>query len=63
MATLIANLSFGIEISKTAVFSSALFMSLMGIQFITMGLMAEIVIRTYHESQDKPIYVIKEVLD
>ena len=63
VATLIANLSFGIKVSNTAAFSSALFMSLMGIQFITMGLMAEIVIRTYHESQDKPIYVIKEVLE
>jgi hypothetical protein len=25
-----------------------------------MGLLAEIQIRTYHESQSKPIYVIKE---
>jgi len=31
-----------------------------GIQFVTMGLLAEIQIRTYHESQRKPIYVIKE---
>ena len=30
------------------------------LQFISMGLLAEIQIRTYHESQDKPIYVIKE---
>ncbi len=29
-------------------------------QFISMGLLAEIQIRTYHESQDKPIYVLKE---
>ena len=32
-----------------------------GIQLVTMGLLAEIMSRTYHESQDKPIYVIKEV--
>ncbi len=32
-----------------------------GIQFISMGLLAEIQIRTYHESQGKPIYVIKEM--
>ena len=31
-----------------------------GIQFVTMGLLAEIQIRTYHESQKKSIYVIKE---
>jgi glycosyltransferase involved in cell wall biosynthesis len=34
-----------------------------GIQFLTMGLLAEIQIRTYHESQDKPIYVIKEIIE
>jgi hypothetical protein len=32
-------------------------------QFITMGLLGEMLARTYHESQDKPIYTIKEVLD
>ena len=30
-----------------------------GIQLVTMGLLAEIMARTYHESQDKPIYVIQ----
>jgi glycosyltransferase involved in cell wall biosynthesis len=32
-------------------------------QFISMGLLAEVQIRTYHESQSKPIYVIKEEVD
>jgi len=30
------------------------------LQFITLGLMAELQTRTYHESQNKPIYVIRE---
>lgn len=30
------------------------------IQFVSMGLLAEIQIRTYHESQNKPIYVVLE---
>jgi hypothetical protein len=34
-----------------------------GIQFIFMGLLAELLVRTYHESQDRPTYVIKEVLE
>jgi len=29
-------------------------------QFISMGLLAEVQIRTYHESQNRPIYVIRE---
>jgi len=32
------------------------------IQFILMGLIAEMLVRTYHESQNRPTYVIREVL-
>ena len=32
-----------------------------GVQLITLGLLAEMQARTYHESQDKPIYVIREI--
>ncbi len=31
-----------------------------GLQFVSMGLLAEIMTRTYHESQNKPIYVVRE---
>jgi len=34
-----------------------------GLQFLTIGLLAELQIRTYHESQDKPTYRVREVLD
>ena len=33
------------------------------VQFILMGLLAELLVRTYHESQGRPTYVIKEVLE
>ncbi|MHC4455890.1 MAG: glycosyltransferase family 2 protein [Planctomycetota bacterium] len=32
------------------------------IQFILMGLLAELLVRTYHESQNRPTYVIKEMI-
>ncbi len=32
-----------------------------GMQLLTLGLLAEMQARTYHESQDKPTYVIREV--
>ena len=32
-----------------------------GIQLLTFGLLAEVMARTYYESQDKPTYVIREV--
>lgn len=34
-----------------------------GIQFVCIGILAEIQTRTYHESSNKPIYTIREVLD
>ena len=34
-----------------------------GLQFVSMGLLAELQMRTYHESQEKPIYVIREIRD
>jgi len=33
------------------------------VQFILMGLLAELLVRTYHESRNRPTYTIKEVLD
>jgi glycosyltransferase involved in cell wall biosynthesis len=39
--------------------SIALFVS--GIQFVSMGLLGEISARTYYESQNKPIYALREV--
>jgi hypothetical protein len=35
-------------------------MFIIGIQFIVLGLLGEINIRTYYESQGKPIYIIRE---
>ncbi len=40
----------------------AILLTLVGVQFITMGLLGELVVRTYHGTQHKPIYVIREVL-
>ena len=34
-----------------------------GLQFLTLGLLAELQARTYHESQGKPIYAVREILD
>ncbi len=36
-------------------------MVFIGVQLVTFGLLAEVMARTYYESQDKPTYVIREV--
>jgi hypothetical protein len=38
-------------------------LTVLGVQFLMMGLLGEIIIRTYHEAQGKPIYVVRRVLD
>ena len=34
-----------------------------GVQFFVLVLLAEMLARTYHESQDKPVYVIREIVE
>ena len=34
-----------------------------GVQLVTLGLLGEMQARTYHESQGKPTYYIRELLD
>jgi glycosyltransferase involved in cell wall biosynthesis len=51
----------------TAGWLALLFLSILlvvtGGQLVTLGLLAELQARTYHESQNKPIYVIREILE
>jgi glycosyltransferase involved in cell wall biosynthesis len=39
----------------------AVLLVIIGVQFVMMGLLGEVVIRTYHEAQDKPIYYVRSV--
>ncbi|HEY1456586.1 MAG TPA: glycosyltransferase family 2 protein [Candidatus Dormibacteraeota bacterium] len=41
----------------------AVFLAIVGVQFILMGLLAELSIRTYHESQGKATYVVREIIE
>jgi glycosyltransferase involved in cell wall biosynthesis len=36
---------------------------MLGVQFMMMGLLGEILTRTYHEVQEKPIYAVRQVLE
>jgi len=40
----------------------AVLLIVLGVQFLMMGLLGEILTRTYHEAQNKPIYVVRRVL-
>jgi glycosyltransferase involved in cell wall biosynthesis len=54
---------FGYESANRPLLFVAITMVLGGIQLVMTGLLAEMLSRTYHESQDKPTYVIREILE
>ena len=51
----------GEDIGSRPLFMVGILMILGGIQLITTGFLAEILMRTYYESQDKKPYVVKEI--
>ncbi len=55
------RLFLGVPMGNRPLLLFAILMILIGIQFIVIGLLAELQIRTYYETQNKPIYVVKEV--
>ena len=52
---------FGFQSANRPLLWVGLFMALGGVILIMNGLLAELISRTYHESQDKPIYSIREI--
>ena len=53
------KLMYGIALAERPLLLLAILLVMIGVQLITMGLLGELVVRTYHESQNKPIYTIK----
>ncbi|KKQ38073.1 MAG: Glycosyltransferase, group 2 family protein [Candidatus Woesebacteria bacterium GW2011_GWA1_37_7] len=53
------KLFLGVFVHKDPLFLIAIFFGLVGLQFMMMGLLAELQVRTYFESQKKSIYEIK----
>ena len=57
------KLFLGVFVHRDPLFLITIFLILLGVQFIMMGLIAELLVRTYFESQNKPIYEIKRKVE
>jgi glycosyltransferase involved in cell wall biosynthesis len=57
------KLSRGTDMSGNPLLILTAVLIIATIQFILMGLLAELLVRIYHESQNRPTYVIKEILE
>jgi glycosyltransferase involved in cell wall biosynthesis len=60
---LVRRLWLRISVFESPLFIVAILLLILGFQSILMGLIAELLMRTYHESQHKPTYTVKWVLD
>ena len=58
----IMKLAYGIALAERPMLLLAILLVMIGVQLVTMGLLGEMVVRTYHESQNKPIYTVREEL-
>lgn len=58
----ILKLGFGISIGQRPLLILAVVLLLAGVQMFCFGLLAELQMRTYHESQGRPIYRVREVV-
>jgi glycosyltransferase involved in cell wall biosynthesis len=52
----------GISVLQSPLFAVGIMVFLMGFQSAMMGLIAELLARTYHESQGKPTYTVRTIL-
>lgn len=51
---------YGMPMSDRPLLLLAILLIFVGVQFITIGLVAEMLVRTYHESQAKPTYYVRD---
>jgi glycosyltransferase involved in cell wall biosynthesis len=58
----ILKLVWGEPLAERPLLFLGVLLAIIGVQFLCMGILAEIQIRTYHESANKPIYAIREIL-
>ena len=58
----VERLFFDVPLGNRPLLLIATMLVLIGLQFICFGLLAEILVRTYHESQNKKTYTVREVL-
>ena len=59
----VERIFFGAALADRPALLAAILLTLLGFQFITVGLLAELQTRTYHESQDKPIYEVRHTYE
>jgi glycosyltransferase involved in cell wall biosynthesis len=58
----VRRLFFEVSVTRSPLFQISAMFAILGFQSVLMGLIAELLVRTYHESQKKPTYTIRKVI-
>ena len=58
----IRRIFWGVPVLESPFFQMSTMIFILGFQSILMGLIAELQVRTYHESQDKPTYTVRKTV-
>jgi glycosyltransferase involved in cell wall biosynthesis len=53
---------YGMPLADRPLLLLAVLLIFVGVQFVTIGLVAEMLARTYHESQNKPTYYVRKII-
>ncbi len=62
VALVIRRLTLGEHLIRSPLLLLSVMLFILGFQSVLMGLQAEVLARTYHESQHKPIYTVRQIL-
>jgi len=60
---MIRRLLYGVSVLGSPFFQMSVMFFILGFQSILMGLIAEMLVRTYYEAQGKPIYIVRTVIE
>jgi glycosyltransferase involved in cell wall biosynthesis len=61
VTAILQRMAFGVPMGNRPMMVLGVMLVLMGLQFLMFGLLAEVMTRTYYESQNKEIYVIRRI--
>ncbi len=59
----VLKLATGQNIGGRPLLMLAVLLMMVGVQMVAMGLLGELIVRTYHESQNKPVYTVRQIVD
>src|SRR5262249_41544986 len=57
------RIAFGVRLAGRPILLLAILLAVLGVQLISIGLLGEMMVRTYHESQGKPIFRVREIVE